>query len=197
MDKNTIMEIEFPYTKELLDSAKGPYVNHTTSYAIPMMIICGLTSIPKTIQDPSVINIASVLIMLIGAVLMFLTSKKQVELTFSDLYEPTENTKACVKMDDRFYQYEVKNEFNTLKSTHSFCNEITDIIATKKTTALIFNQNQYTVMPTEALPRADVLKDLKKMMKNQNFGSRELYRFFSIVLGCLIIINIIGWIPTP
>lgn len=195
MDKNTIMEIEFPYTQDLLNSAKAPYVNHTTSYAIPMMILCGLTSIPKMIKEPSGINIASVIIMIVGAIILFLTNKKQIELTFGSLYQPTEDTIAKVTMDDRFYKYEIKNKFNTLFETHSFCKEITDIIPTKKTIGLIFNQNQYTVIATDALPRADVLKDLKKTIKAQPFGTQQMYKFFSIILGCLTVLNIIGWLP--
>ena len=99
-------------------------------------------------------------------------------------------------MDDRFYQYEVKNDHNVLNATHSFCNEITDLIPNKNTVGLVFNQNQYTVIPTKELPDANIIKDLRKLIKNQNFGSKELYRFFSIVLGCLILINMMGWLPT-
>lgn len=196
MNKNTIMEIQFPYTKELLDSAKIPYINQTTSYAIPMMIICGLTSIPKTIHEPTFVNILSVIIMLAGAIILLLTYQKQQTALFNELYVPTENTQAHVTMDDRFYQYEVKNDLNTLCSKHNFCNELTDLIITKKTIGLLFNQDSYTIIPTNAIPNANIIKDLKKTVKTQTFGSKELFRFFSLILACLILINIIGWFPS-
>ena len=196
MDNNKKLDITFPYTQKLIDSAKIPYINHITSYAIPMMVLCGLTSIPKLFNNPTTMDIVSVFIMLIGAVFMVLLNKKQVDLIFNDLYQPTENTIAHVTMDDRFYQYEVKNDHNVLNATHSFCNEITDLIPNKNTVGLVFNQNQYTIIPTKELPDANIIKDLRKLIKNQNFGSKELYRFFSIVLGCLILINIMGWLPT-
>ena len=56
MDNNKKLDITFPYTQKLIDSAKIPYINHITSYAIPMMVLCGLTSIPKLFNSPTTIK---------------------------------------------------------------------------------------------------------------------------------------------
>ena len=194
MDKNTIMDIEFPYTQQLLTSAKLPYLNHTTAYAVPIMALCGLTSIPKTIQDPTFTNILSVLIMIIGAVMLVLLNKKQTNLLFSDMAQPTDKTTAHVTMDDTAIHYDVKNEFNTLSSTYGFCTEINDVVTNKQTTGIVFNKNQYMVMPTKSIPDKKIIQAIRAKVQKQNFGSKELYTFLSLLLGIATLLNIAGWI---
>ena len=194
MNKNTIMDIEFPYTHELLTSAKLPYLNHTTAYAVPIMILCGLTSIPKTIQNPTVTNILSVIIMLIGAILLVMLNKKQIDLLFSDMAQPTDKTIAKVTMDETAIHYDIKNDFNTITSTYCFGTEINDVITNKKTTGILSNKNQYMVIPTTSIPDPKIIQTIRTKIQKQNFGSKELYTFLSITLILLTMLNIAGWL---
>jgi hypothetical protein len=194
MDKNTIMDIEFPYTQQLIASAKLPYLNHTTAYAVPIMILCGLTSIPKTIQNPIITNLLSVFIMLIGAILLVMLNKKQIDLLFSDMAQPTDKTIAKVTMDETAIHYNIKNDFNTLTSTYCFGIEITDVVTNKKTTGILSNKNQYMVIPTASIPDPKIIQTLRTKIQKQNFGSKELYTFLSITLALLTLLNIAGWI---
>ena len=103
-------ESHFNYETGLIGRAQALYINHSTNYAVPIMIVSFFSILPSIIIRHNVTDIISACCMIICSALVLVTQRKRASIMTANLYKPETTIEANATIDDRFVSVELGND---------------------------------------------------------------------------------------
>lgn len=188
-------ESHFTYETGLLGRAQALYINHSTSYAIPILIVCFFSILPSIIIRHNITDIISACCILLCCALALLTQRKRANIMTTNLYKPETPIEGTATIDDRFVSLEVGTGTNTLASSNYVISEMTDAMFDKHVYALCFNDQE--ILPIAKNSFGEQEKEfeqfLKQTMKQKSAPPMSgLYKMLSIVMALFAAANIMS-----
>lgn len=190
-------ESHFNYETGLIGRAQALYINHSTNYAVPIMIVSFFSILPSIIIRHNVTDIISACCMIICSALVLVTQRKRASIMTANLYKPETTIEANATIDDRFVSVELGNGINTLASHNYVISEMTDAMFDKHVYALCFNDQE--ILPIAKNSFGEQEKEfeqfLKQTMKQKPAAPMtSLYKLLSLIMGLFAAANIVNFI---